>query len=521
MKITSALIGILILIIASPYALADSPSITLTGTPANSNSATISFNVAPESDGRVYYWISEDLVQNNFTAELLPVHNIYIGGLVPSTTYNFNITSCNQGNCTTFGPGTFQTIAAAPSYPAPQINDASIATSSITNLSSQIAWTTDINSDSKVFFGATTSYGLEQGVNDNLTTHSVGLNGLQPGSTYHFAVQSCNAGNCTNSSDKTFTTAANPTPSATITPTPTQTGGNPTPPSTCVDSDDGKDYYEKGYIISGNEGGDDVCESSAVLKEYLCNDERTIGGTIRYSCPYGCSDGKCQIQVEEKANPAAANASPIALLEMEKKVGFTTTIKAKYVGGSTLITFIQAVSKRISGEIHVVFPFEMKDYSGGKITILPKPLLVKNDGTGKIEAIWDEDLLPGDFQVQLTVPGRVEEAVLETFSAASFLGTELPDGAGGDAEKAALKAANDALGNGTNQSLNELTGLAPVGNSSGDGYGGWFTPLIQLLLLVLGIGAVHYFEGDMHLGAEQTSNILEELDNGPKGKMGK
>lgn len=68
----------------------------------------------------------------------------------------------------------------------------------------------------------------------------------------------------------------------------------------CIDFDNGKDYYEKSYIIN-KEGirSDDECNpgpdtTENTLLEYYCTgnlQEPVLG--IKYECPYGCQDGAC------------------------------------------------------------------------------------------------------------------------------------------------------------------------------------------------------------------------------------
>ena len=63
----------------------------------------------------------------------------------------------------------------------------------------------------------------------------------------------------------------------------------------CIDSDGGKDYYEKGFVEYKVSGGtarnDDECESETVLDELYC--ENGFGEHQIYECPYGCEDGAC------------------------------------------------------------------------------------------------------------------------------------------------------------------------------------------------------------------------------------
>jgi Bacterial Ig domain/Fibronectin type III domain len=73
-----------------------------------------------------------------------------------------------------------------------------------------VTWTTDVPSTSWVEFGPTTAYGLQTPIDPSLlTTHSVVLDGLQPGTIYHFRANSATAAGPPGMSvDGTFTTAA-------------------------------------------------------------------------------------------------------------------------------------------------------------------------------------------------------------------------------------------------------------------------------------------------------------------------
>jgi hypothetical protein len=85
-----------------------------------------------------------------------------------------------------------------------------ITVSSITESSAVINWTTNIASTSQVNYGTTVGYGLFTLVDSNLvTSHSQILNGLAPGTLYHYQVLSGHpGGNPTASADNSFTTAS-------------------------------------------------------------------------------------------------------------------------------------------------------------------------------------------------------------------------------------------------------------------------------------------------------------------------
>ncbi len=83
-----------------------------------------------------------------------------------------------------------------------------VSASSLTQISALITWTTNENADSQVEFGTSSSYGQSTTVDTNLvTSHSVGLGSLAPGTTYHYRVKSKDAaGNLTVGTDRTFKT---------------------------------------------------------------------------------------------------------------------------------------------------------------------------------------------------------------------------------------------------------------------------------------------------------------------------
>jgi hypothetical protein len=88
-----------------------------------------------------------------------------------------------------------------------------VSAGSITSSSSSVAWTTDEISDSQVEYGTSTSYGSSTTLNTSLvTTHSIPLSGLTPGTLYHYRVISKDASaNTATSNDATFTTSSDAT----------------------------------------------------------------------------------------------------------------------------------------------------------------------------------------------------------------------------------------------------------------------------------------------------------------------
>jgi hypothetical protein len=86
----------------------------------------------------------------------------------------------------------------------------SVTSTGITSTSATITWVTDQSSDSQAAYGLTSSYGSTTAINSTqVTSHSMILTGLTPGTTYHYQVLSRNSGGSpTSSGDFTLTTIA-------------------------------------------------------------------------------------------------------------------------------------------------------------------------------------------------------------------------------------------------------------------------------------------------------------------------
>lgn len=91
----------------------------------------------------------------------------------------------------------------APDTTQPTIS--SIASGSITSSSATISWTTDEDSDTRVDWGTTTSYGSNLSSSTLVTSHSSGITGLSAGTVYHYKVTSKDAAlNSASSADNIF-----------------------------------------------------------------------------------------------------------------------------------------------------------------------------------------------------------------------------------------------------------------------------------------------------------------------------
>ncbi len=111
--------------------------------------------------------------------------------------------------CAEGAVGDSATIGAAGADTTPPVVS-SVASSGIGQTTASISWITDEPADSRVEYGTTTGYGSVATSASAVTSHSIPLSGLTPGTTYHFRVRSTDAANNVSpfSADATFTTLA-------------------------------------------------------------------------------------------------------------------------------------------------------------------------------------------------------------------------------------------------------------------------------------------------------------------------
>lgn len=93
--------------------------------------------------------------------------------------------------------------------PGPVISG--VGSTGVTTTGATVNWTTDQAASSQVDYGTTTSYGSSTTLDPtNVTSHSVALSGLTPGTVYHFRVRSSNSNGDSVSTDFYFATAGPP-----------------------------------------------------------------------------------------------------------------------------------------------------------------------------------------------------------------------------------------------------------------------------------------------------------------------
>jgi hypothetical protein len=139
-------------------------------------------------------------------------------GLEPNTTYNYRLAAENTFGVTLGGGESFTTRALPPVLAPPQ------PVSAITRVTAAIA--TGVNPEKspttwRILYGETSAYGehtQELFIGEELGEQPVrvGLEGLRPDTTYHYAVQAINQAGTVTGPDEAFTTAP-PTPPGAVT----------------------------------------------------------------------------------------------------------------------------------------------------------------------------------------------------------------------------------------------------------------------------------------------------------------
>jgi hypothetical protein len=207
-------------------------------TSGNSTFSTLASSATPPQVGYVSYWgvnntgitisWSTDVPANTQLAygtttalgQLSPLqtamtnsHGVVLTTLNPGTTYYFVAQSTAANGATGYSTTYSFTTTGTQTTPPPVISN--VVATSVSNTSETITWTTDQSASSQVNYGLTTTYTLSSTLDPTLvTSHSVTLTGLTPGTAYDFDVMSANAlsvsSTSTNSSFTTTGTAPAP-----------------------------------------------------------------------------------------------------------------------------------------------------------------------------------------------------------------------------------------------------------------------------------------------------------------------
>jgi hypothetical protein len=168
--------------------------------------AVVTWSTSEATTTYMKYNLQFDTLLLNITNETDTVtHEATLTGLLSAATYEYRIVAQDaDGNNASSAIAVFTTTA----LPPPNITN--ISSSSITDQSATITWTTDVASDCQVEYGEDVLYGSASTLNATLVTqHTVTVDGLGATTLYHYRVRSTDDnGTLATSADRNFTTLA-------------------------------------------------------------------------------------------------------------------------------------------------------------------------------------------------------------------------------------------------------------------------------------------------------------------------
>ncbi|MBE3136433.1 MAG: fibronectin type III domain-containing protein [Thermoplasmata archaeon] len=174
--------------------------------------AIISWDTDEDSDSVVNYGTTTALGNTSSDSTMVTSHSILLTNILPDTTYYYEVqsTDASSNTATDNNNGSYYTF---PDTTPPVISN--VASSDITYNSARIIWDTDEPSNSNVKYGTTTPPTSTKSDSSMVTSHTITLTDLLPGTTYYYEVQSTDIkGNTAidnnNSAYYTFTTASAP-----------------------------------------------------------------------------------------------------------------------------------------------------------------------------------------------------------------------------------------------------------------------------------------------------------------------
>ncbi len=174
------------------------------------NSATISWRTNVPANSTVVYTTDPNFqtgLQTVTTNDLVVDHNVLITGLSVNTRYYFKVLSKDASSVEAFddNAGKYYQFATTQDTTPPQISN--VSASLTKSDSAVITWLTNEPSDSEVINISGGSFTNPNKDSTLTTKHSIVLTGLQPQTTYTYAVRSTDkAGNTATSSQYSFTT---------------------------------------------------------------------------------------------------------------------------------------------------------------------------------------------------------------------------------------------------------------------------------------------------------------------------
>jgi hypothetical protein len=159
------------------------------------NAATITWTTNEIADSLVKYGTTSGAYTlQQYNAADVTSHSVGLTGLNANTMYYYVVNSTDPSNNPAQSAEFNFTTLAAPDTTAPVIS--TVAHSGVTQTTATITWTTNEIADSLVKYGTAPGvYTLQQYNAADVTSHSVGLTGLEANRTYYYVVNSTDPSN--------------------------------------------------------------------------------------------------------------------------------------------------------------------------------------------------------------------------------------------------------------------------------------------------------------------------------------
>jgi hypothetical protein len=402
--VTLALILAITSFAASGRPLTNPPIFNVVATNVTTTTATINWSTTKPADSQVAYFIgaakptwSKCCSPSNTTS-----HSVTLTGLAPNATYNFFVESTPTGSSTETdsATSTFHTTSG--------FTFSNVVATNVTATTATITWTTSKPADTQVayFIGAAKPTWSKCCNPVNVTSHSLTLTGLAPGTSYNFFVESTPTGSSTpvDSAKSTFHTAAPKTLTVTVSLKTAKiaTGGVTSSFIATVQND----AQNKGvrWTLSGSNCSGSTCgmvsptsSASGEVVTYTSPAKASAAGTVSLTATsLAVHTVSSASTITLIAPPAPAPSAPLHLGQAAVDEGFGIPVIATDAAGNVDVAwintggpeFVRSTNGGTTFSAPVTIPSNMQD------TVSGNGIQMGLDGDGNINLLWHRELTP-------------------------------------------------------------------------------------------------------------------------------